>query len=288
MSTKKMTTSSLAAAAAAVMGLVAAPAGATLVTEWDYTVTLEWITSGPDAPTFTSGDGVTEVSSDVLSWGAAGGDMTDNTAGTHGSRSGLQINDSGITGSVVTGSGFVDTVSITHYNNRLSSDFATLDTASLTTNLTLTPRDPVVNDVNFPNDQGDIPVGLELSFLTHFTETPNTANEENCGFETVSNCDDIFTVDFEALQDTFTLEGITYRTRVGSDFSDLSDSICAAAGEEVGCFGLTTTESAFDTKGFGFSIDQVEVPTPGVLALFGSGLLALGAAVGHRRREDEE
>lgn len=288
MSTKKMTTSSLAAAAAVVMGLVAAPAGAALVTEWDYEVTLEWITSGDDEPTFTGGDGTQKTTSSDLSWGAEDGDMTDDGVGIHDSRSGLRINDSGIEGSVLTGAeDFEDTVSITHYNNRLYAGFATLESAWLKTNLSLTPKVPANDAGNFPNDFDETPLDLGLSFSINFIETINTSEEEDCGFDVNSNCDDIFLVEFEALQDTFTFGGETYRTLVGSEFDFLDESICDAASVPDGCFGLTTTEGGSDEKGFGFRVEHV-VPTPGVLALFGSGLLALGAAVGHRRREDEE
>ena len=264
-------TKAVSLAVAAAMTFAAAPASAAFVNTWDYTVSLEWITAGPDAPTFTSGTGFQEVTSERLSWGSASGSVDPSV---NPNRSGLQIIDTPANGAINTGDS-VTTVGITHFNSEISANFATLNTATLLTNLILTPLDPpVTGGASLPP--------LSLQFATTFTETPNVAN---CGFPVVNNCDDIFIVNFEALQQTFTLEGVTYNTSVVADgLGFLDDATCAAAGEGPGCFGLTTPEFEFTTVNFGFGISAAQVPNPAMLALFGTGLLALGA-VARRRRQ---
>ncbi|WP_018945755.1 THxN family PEP-CTERM protein [Thioalkalivibrio sp. AKL17] len=269
----KTKTTALSLAVLAAVGLASSHASAEFVETWDFDVDLEWLTEGAEAPTFDPGTGTQEVTSERLSWGSSEGDIDPEI---NDQRSGLQIIDSPSSGSVDTGDE-VDTVGVTHFNSAIASEFATLDTATLMTNLILTPSVPPVTG-------GEPLAPLTLAFKTTFEETPNT---EPCGFESATVCDDIFTVQFEALDDTFTLEGVTYKTTVVEEgLGFLDDDTCAAAGEPAGCYGLTTPEGEFTTLQFGFGIEAVEVPNPAMLALFGTGLLALGAVAGRRRRED--
>lgn len=274
---KKSTTLGLAVAAA--MGIAAAPANAALVTEWDFTANLFWVTeatvdppSFTSIPTFTSGVGSQTTTNTLLSWGASGGDHTDTDEDPIDSRSALEIDPSSVSGSILTG-GSENTVAISHYNNAIDASFATLESASLLTSLTLTPTNPAGSELP----------PLQLAFNTVFTETPNDST--GCGFPSSSVCDDIFVVEFQALQDTFTLDDITYRTSVVAGGLGLLDNqTCAAADADPGCFGLTTLENEVSDVQFGFSIDAVEVPNPAMLTLFGTGLLALGAAARRRNK----
>jgi len=258
------------------LGLVATQASATFVNTWSSTVTLEWVTDGADAPTFTGSNANEIVQSDLLSWGAQNGDHTDSTAAPNNSRSALGIAPISISQPVDTNGPSVDTSVITHFNNALANQFDFLEKATLLTTLTLTPFDPI---------GPELPT-FSSTFTTFFTETPNTRNIANCGFPVVNACDDIFTLAFADLSTVFTFNDVTYTVNiVANGLGPLDALTCAAAGQPAGCFGLTTPEFETTPVQFGFNITARvgQVPEPAGLALFGLGVIGLGLFVRRRR-----
>ncbi len=249
--------------------LVAPAAHAELVTQWDYVVTLEWtdatfVAGANDGDPF--GPGTTFQNEDVISWGAPGGDFTNQAAAPEDARSALVITDDPANGTAITNGGPAPTNTVTHWNNAIHQSYDTLDTATAETTLTLTPLVP----------PGDPQETVDRTFVVEFAET---VNEAPCGFESDSVCDDIFTIILGELSFDFVFDGITYTVTIvelSGNLGELTDAQCAAAGAAPGCVGITTLENAAQDVNFGILISAA-VPEPGVLALLGIGLIGLGA-----------
>jgi hypothetical protein len=151
--------------------------------------------------------------------------------------------------------------------------------ATLETELLLLPQLTPEQIAMLP--PGFVPSIRALAFDINFIETPNTAG--SCPTPSVVACDDIFVITSAslsggAISETFTFLGFTYKTFLEvDDLGVLSDAACLAAGVASGCTGLITDEGGV-RKSFGvrLRIELVEVSEPGVLALFGAGLLLLG------------
>ena len=256
--------------------LLAAPmANAALVTQWDYTVTLNWtdatFVAGVDAG-FPYGTGTQTVSADVLSWGAPGGNHTNQNATPDVARSALVITNDPASGTVITNGGIAPTNTVTHFNNAISASFDTLNTATAVSTLALTPLVP----------PGPAQPVVAREFTVQFAET---FNQSPCGFDSASVCDDIFTIVLGDLDFSFVYDNVLYTLSIvelSGNLGPLSDAQCAAAGAAAGCVGIVTQENAADNVNFGIVIVAQLLPEPGVLALLGIGLLGLGAM---RRRQ---
>ncbi len=252
--------------------LLVAPFTQAAVIEWSYTVDIDWT-----AANFTNGGANANATFNdtLISWGNAGGDHTNPAATPANARSALEISETPANGFVFTNDLMPSpTGTITHYNNAISNVFDTLTSASLLTTLNLTPVNPV----------GPAVPQFSTEFLVRFIETPNTAP---CGFPVDSVCDDIFVLEFGALNTAFVYDGVTYFVSIvelSGNLTALPNATCAAAGAANGCLGFTTPESAVTPAQFGFIITTrpVNVPEPAMLGMFGLGLLGL-RAFGRRR-----
>lgn len=295
---KKILTRQIGAALTLGFAFGAVTAGP-LVTQWSYSTNAVFVTGQTN---FGSGNNLYVLNSaNELSWGA-------NANGTRFSEnydSNLNIERSGLTigkGSPIkklTGggpaTGVVNTITdgtldlgdyglginITHWNNPISSSYATLTNGQISDTLTLTPALPSVGSLI------DAPT-LVFNFI--FRETPNA---NLCFGETsnVSNpCPDLFgIVAVPKLNQPFTHDDNEYFVSVllvnpngtASPIGTLNNAECSNMGLTAGCQGFRTAESAATTAQFAFAVSAkriFDVPTPAPLALMGLGFAVMGLA----------
>lgn len=235
-------------------------AQASLVTQWEYDVASTWT-----GATFeTNGTGAQISNSTELSWGVSGGSYS----GATKNRSALIISDSPKGGTDLMTNSLIPVMTnvITHFNNILDGGTKSLTAGLLKTTLTLKPF--------LPTPASALPTKV-LNFTIRFIETPN---DGSCGFDSISNCDDIFVIEVGNLVNSFTYNGYKYTTTIieaNSSLNGLSPAACAAAGAAAGCVGFKTIEKAATAAMFGLAIDGVEVSEPAGTAALGLGLMSL-------------
>ncbi len=258
----------------------ATQASAALITEWGYEVQAgfsAFAPAAPDqnaAPNIATNNGVVGSSPNasfgnlptVLSWGE----------GSNGP-SQLFVTPTVVPGpSLFTNGAGVAGAMLTHANNAVSSQSATLQNATLSTTLLLTPINPIGPAI------GPVPTIFNIVFSETLNGgigggqcTPGTGG---------TPCADIFVLqDPGVLSFDFILDGFEYVVALtAAGLGPLSDEACAAAGEAAGCIGFITEEGLDNELQTSFTITARPVAEPGTLALLGLGLVGLGIA---RRRK---
>lgn len=251
--------------------LLASSSASAIVTNWDFTVTSLFTSAIYDGSGGTN-PGANGVS--ALSWGTSDGS----------GKSSLVVGNSPATGNVDTylgvgvpnASPFLGlSTSLTHNNNPITG--TSLKSAILTNMVTL---DPAV-----PNNAA-LPVRL-FPFNIAFVETPNSGTCAVSGSPT--KCNDIFVLTGGLLNTSFNYDAqdgdglrqyfVNIFPVTGGVLGVLETSACTAAGQAAGCIGFTTQEGKSTRLAFGFTIstNPLQVPEPGILALFGIGLVGVFA-----------
>jgi hypothetical protein len=273
----------LGLAIAAALGMASMQGHAALITDWDYTATLDWLPGSTvfqaldNAPNPGNNTAGNFTSPQIISWGdPAGDEIAPPPAGS--GRSALHIGpNSLITGSLGTNAGPEDSFSVTHYNNVVDQEFQVLDSTALTSTLTLTSTAPA-------SEAGEVIALPALEFVVDFEET---FNADPCGFpeQTGAACADIFVIDFQALSQQFVIGDFIYTVSIDvEDLIELSEQAATIAGSsDDPAFGIITPEGGENVFAFNFQIDAQPVPNPGSMALLGAGILGLGFAVRRRR-----
>src|SRR5699024_7248525 len=232
---------------------------ATPIQQWEYTVH-----SGFESNwTQVDGNGSGVQGSDL---NANFGDRptTLSWADEKGASSSIGVSDSVSGSDLYTNGAYVDGAVFSHDNRILDADAATLATANVLSRLTLTPIVPPGSE-SYPPD----PLNFGISFKETFNDPAG-----NCGFDSVSNCDDIFVLTSPSGLITQTFQpGDGYEYTVHLSINDLVDpldpEICALAGVDSGCRGITTLEDQNNSFYTSFAITSaaLAVPEPGTLSI---------------------
>ena len=253
---------------------------AAMITQWQVKVDSIFDTTSVvwDNSNGTSG---TSASSSLLKWGTPAG-------GT--GQSSLAIGNSPATTYVNTNGPAVNNVTITHSNHPITG--TTLDRVNILSTLTLTPWIPSLPGLD----------SVTQTFTVNFQETTNDPRPGLCadggaygtGLNT-AGCADIFVISQDSLNFAFpyydSVDDII-RTYYISFFeatdglNSLSNAACTAAGAGFPCLGFETAEDAVTEAQFAALITSepviINVPEPGILALFGIALAGFGMV---RRRK---
>ena len=254
------------AAALTVGALSIGTAHAVLITQWTYNNEAGFSAfTGEGSTVITpSGDSGTLLGlPTTLSWGP--------------NNSSSLVADSPVIGTIETNGSAEPGVPLTHNNFPIALGNS-LESAVLSDALRLTPLLPA------PGPDFDAPT-LEFEIL--FTETPNEGGAGGaCAAGGISGdatnpggCRDIFVLnnpgELGSIQ--FTIDDFLYTVTIDAvGLGPLSADACAAAGAGEGCIGFLTEENASSTLETFFTITAQQIPEPGMLALLGLGLGALG------------
>lgn len=250
--------------------LTCATAQAALITEWGYEID----------SAFTSVTGGSNVTLDnfnthfnaptLVGWGVGFEQPLQSSLDVGGGSNG------NVSGTIITNGDAENTLELSHNNFPIRAGGA-ITGAQLSTRLALTPIMPI------PGSQFALPPQI---FEINFRETNNggTCAVEDNGMP----CSDIFTIDIVnagfnpvtgSIEQTFgdASEGFLYVVSVSLDgLGVLPNAVCAAAGSEAGCFGLTTMENTTSTFQGSFSISTREVSEPATIGFLGLSLFGLG------------
>ena len=248
--------------------LASSSASAAIVTSWDYSVSSVFTSATYNG----AGGTVPGAGVGALFWGSS----------TGFGQSSLVVGGSPAGGAVDTYLGLIPpatapylglSTSLTHNNNPITG--TSLTSAVLTNTVVLTPTAP-----SGPASNQSVPFNIA------FTETPNAGTCAVSGSPTA--CNDIFVLTGGLTNFSFTYDAVDYYVNIfpttGGVLSILEDTACGAAGQPDNCVGFSTPENQSTTLAFGFTISTQplqQVPEPGILALFGIGLIGLFA---RRRR----
>ncbi|KXX65330.1 THxN family PEP-CTERM protein [Marichromatium gracile] len=183
--------------------------------------------------------------------------------------------------------------SLTHWNNRLSSRYSTLEWGRIATSLTLTPELPASG------------AGIETRILDFELFLKETANQGACAGDSTTPCPDLFgLLAVQTLDIPFLYDGNAYLVSLllqdasggVAPIATLHEEECAALGLGAGCQGFRTAEEQATTFQFAFAVSTEalfppaaaqpvqSVPLPAPLGLIGGGLLVAGLSRGLGRR----
>ncbi len=257
------------AAALAVSALSIGTAHAVLITQWDYINEAGFSAFSPASDVTASGNsGAILGLPTTLEWG----DVDESSL----------VATTPILGTVFTNGPQVPGVPLTHNNFQISLGLS-LDSATLTDALRLTPVVPPGMDVDAPT--------LEFEIL--FSETPNAGGAGGAclggGISgdafNANGCRDIFVLanpgELGPVQ--FVIDDFLYTVTINSvGLGTLPDEACSAVGAASGCIGFLTPEEETSTLETFFDITAQQIPEPGMLTLLG---LGLGAFAFSRRRK---
>jgi hypothetical protein len=208
-----------------------------------------------------SGPYVTPDSHTAINWGTSTGPGQSGLFATH--HSDLDM------GAIVTNGGWVTIDAFSHINNPIAASGGALNAVDVYGQFNLTPPGLAVG-------HGINPVA--------FTETVNLATPADCPPPNPAGtaCDDYF--------DTPTLNGTSFLFSDGSFNYYLSFQFLDGPNAFVepspiaGDIRIYTAENAVSTIFTQARIDAVAIPEPGILALFGIALAAMGFVRGRRQR----
>jgi hypothetical protein len=260
----------------AVLGAQAASAA--LITTWNYQIDSTFLnfteTGGVAGSEVTASGGNAVLGGDTeYSWGIP-------VNGPDQSAVSITSDVDGV--GLLTGGPSVGGATFTHDNNVITGGSSELSTFDLQTRLNLVGTAEDAPGGSLPADE----IVGPITFDSFFTETANTTP---CLPTSGSVCDDIFVLSnagqIGALGSgqSFIIDDYKYTVFLDlAGLGTLTDAECAEAGAASGCVGLTTEENTPNTFNTSLQIVAQEVPAPGILALFGIGLMGLGFAAKHR------
>lgn len=250
-----------AAAALTAGALSIGTAHAVLITQFSYYNEAGFSAWAPQSQVSGSGDsGAVLGLATELQWGGASS----------------LTSDSPVTGTINTNGAAEAGVPLIHANFPIALGIS-LKSATLTDALQLTPIAPISGPTF------DAPT---LNFNILFQETVNDPASGVCADGTLrsdavnaAGCRDIFVLSNpgELTGGSFVFDDYLYTVTItAAGLGPLSNAACAAAGASAGCIGFLTAENQENTLQPFFQITAQFIPEPGMLALLGLGLGALG------------